>query len=562
MPPTGLVSFPGIQGLTQWSMTLSHGITPSVCMISAVPEGVNPAPLGNLTFTYDRTRFTLYDCLVDSANLSRDQSGNIVSLVILDKRWRWKFGSISGHYNRRKKDGALDLETEKTPQELAQLLFAEMKEFRFDVSMMPNDQRPECDWDYSVPAQELADLCDDLGCRIVLCLDNVVRILPIGTGNGLPNASTQVNADFGYDPPFHPDSITLVGAETRFQTKFKLERVGEDFDGSIKKIDDLSYKPSVGWGQAGFLGRIVNINESGLTFVQKETAKALANKTVNKWYRICATGNNDPGEWDVPGYYDDVTKRDQVLPLESGLVQTYIDSDGVERPRNAIVTGKYWNTSPDAKNLAGEQRVNIPFSIDEERGIVILSETLYKLSNGEVTAPDLWLTVAHGVTELETRQKIRVKLKMPLRDKPLGTGTYVIHREELQEKVIGAKLDTGSKTAVPQNSHKTDRNSDEVTRQMVYWINAAKREFQIEQTADLTYAGLLPISPDGAIQQVTWQSGPQGCYTRASRNSEHSRIVPSYKERRIADRAKQGRENARRIVKRVGRLFKKKGQGT
>ena len=562
MPPTGLVSFPGIQGLTQWSMTLSHGITPSVCMISAVPEGVNPAVIGNLTFTYDRTRFTLYDCLVDSANMSRDSSGNIVSMVILDKRWRWKFGSISGHYNRRKKDGALDLNTEKTPQELARLLFEEMKEFRYDVSAMPNDQRPECDWDYSVPAQELADMCDDLGCRIALCLDNVVRIIPIGQGYPLPNSSTQVNADFGYDPPFHPDSILLVGAETRFQTKFKLERVGEDFDGSIKKIDDLSYKPSVGWGQAGFLGRIVNINESGLTFVQKETAKALANKTVNKWYRICATGNDPNDTWNIPGYPFKVTKRDQVLPLESGLVQTYIDSDGIERPRNAMVTGKYWNTSPDAKNLAGEQRVNVPFSVDEERGIVILSESLYKLSGGEVTAPDLWLTIGHGVSSNITLQKYRYRKSQTLRKQPLGTGALVINREELQEKIIGAKMNTGSKTAVPNNSGAVDRNTTELDKQADYWLRAAQLEFQIEQTADLTYAGLLPISPDGAIQQVTWQSGPQGCFTRASRNSEHSRIVPSYKERRISDRAKQGRENARKIVKRVGRLFKKKGQGT
>ena len=50
------------------------------------------------------------------------------------------------------------------------------------------------------------------------------------------------------------------------------------------------------------------------------------------------------------------------------------------------------------------------------------------------------------------------------------------------------------------------------------------------------YAGIVPISPDGAIQQVEWSGGLSGCVTRASRNSEFSLVVAPYHERRQAER--------------------------
>jgi hypothetical protein len=46
----------------------------------------------------------------------------------------------------------------------------------------------------------------------------------------------------------------------------------------------------------------------------------------------------------------------------------------------------------------------------------------------------------------------------------------------------------------------------------------------------------VPINPDGAIQQVEWRGGLSGCVTRAGRNSEFSLAVPSWRERRLAER--------------------------
>ena len=591
MPNIGAVNFPGIRGYVRWSMTLSHGVTPSVCMIDCVPQGVNPPAVGTLQFTYDRTRITFPDCLVDSARMHRDTQGNIVGVTILDKRWRWRYGNISGFYNRRKKNGAIDKATEKSPQDLAKLLFQAMNEPRYDVSGMPNEMRPECDWDFANAAQELAELCDDLGCRIALGIDGVAKIHKVGAGRPLPNLPSQVNQDFGYDPPFVPDEIVVVTGPVRFQTKFKLEAVGEDVDGSIKPIDQLSYKPSGGWKSDGFMGRFFNLN-ANLADRYLQHARQLADSTVYRWYRIVGSskdGNGPNDQYDFPigvvrrdpftGEQDGKIQltRESFLPRENGLVQTYIDSDEAERPRPAVLSGLFWNNALDAQNLTTEQRVEASWSLDQERGIVMLSEPVYKLPKandplGDVAKPDLYLTVAHGVIDDITLQPVRRLASKSTRKKPLGTGPYVIVRDDISPVEIFAPMNNAQVKAgaaglakvlaVPQNENTPpsirNPNEKEDQRQTDYYIAAAAREFEIEQTADLTYAGLIPISPDGAIQQVSWSSNEGGCFTRASLNTEHSHVVPTYRERRASERLGNAKKNAAKAVAGMKRRFQAK----
>ena len=73
-----------------------------------------------------------------------------------------------------------------------------------------------------------------------------------------------------------------------------------------------------------------------------------------------------------------------------------------------------------------------------------------------------------------------------------------------------------------------------------------RREFWFDHpdaVADFVeYAGIVPISPDGAIVQVQWTGGAAGGLTRAGRNSEFSLTVPSWNERRTAERTRQREE--------------------
>lgn len=241
-----LLRFPGINGVVRWTFTLSHGISPSVCSVDIVPQATLPAEMGTLQILFGSVRMQFRDCLIDSAKVRRSGAGQIIGLAILDRRWKWKFGEISGRYNLRLKDGKVDPATEKTPHQLATLLFQAMGESSFSVGELPNTSRPEVEWSYANPAHELAALAESLGCRVVLGIDNRVSLRRIGTGALLPDVGAQRSEDFGFDPPTRPDSLKLIGGPTRFQTKFRLEAVGEDSDGSIRPIDQLTYKPTAG----------------------------------------------------------------------------------------------------------------------------------------------------------------------------------------------------------------------------------------------------------------------------------------------------------------------------
>ncbi len=243
----GLCHFTGIEHIESARMTIGQGVQPSVCTITTVPHSSGVPEFGDLTWSFGPVTFTFKDCFLNRAPLRVDESGQKWTMQILDRRHRWKFGYISGHYNRRDPAGEVIKDSEKTPQELLKLLFEAMGEQNPDVSRVPDNGRPEVLWDYATPALELNSLCDTLNCRVILGLDNRAKVWPIGQGELLPEEfarNLSVEAAFVQ----RPDVLKLVTAPIRYQDTWQLEAVGLDTDGEIKPIDDLSYKPANGWG--------------------------------------------------------------------------------------------------------------------------------------------------------------------------------------------------------------------------------------------------------------------------------------------------------------------------
>src|SRR5262245_23514925 len=103
-----LLRFPGIQQVIRWSFTLSHGAAPSVATVDVAPQAGAPAEVGTLQIVFGSLRLQFPDCVVDHALVRRSPAGMVVGLTLLDRRWKWKFGEISGRYNLRTRSGALD----------------------------------------------------------------------------------------------------------------------------------------------------------------------------------------------------------------------------------------------------------------------------------------------------------------------------------------------------------------------------------------------------------------------------------------------------------------------
>jgi len=526
----GRATFPGIQQVLSCSYVLSHGISPGVATLEIVPQSNFIAAGGSLVLFDGAVRLEFPRCKVDQSTVGLNAGGFITSLAIFDRRWAWAFGGLSGSYNLTSADGTYDKRRLKTPQQLATLCLQQLGETGFDVSEMPNDSLPLVEWDHENPAEALADLAQKMGCRVVLRLDGRVKLARTGSGTQLPRPRQDILEDsLTINPPERPDGILFSGGPTRFQVDFVLEAVGEDVDGKIKPIFDLSYKPAGGWSGVvpPFFGQVSKIPVGILDRIPRDLAKA----TVFRWYRI---DNRDVGDLRknilIPGY-GRIDILDQILPIEDELVQTFIDVENGQ-PKNfpAEVEGTFY----DGK-FGDENRVHATytddFTIDRELGIVKFSGYVGQLNpiTGNYLAADLILRTACSVRNSVTWALQRFERLFVFPGPRFGTGAQQIKQDDLQ-LTLYPTYNAANKVM------RITTNEKEMIRQADFEIAAAALAYQTPLPQEIAYAGLKAISPDGAIQQVAWSVGSGGCTTRASRNDEFSVVTPSYQERRALER--------------------------
>lgn len=265
----GSVTYPGIQQIVSANYSRSHGITPDVCQIEMAPQPLSASdpdytpiePDGYLLFQFDeytnggltgRTQILLQGCRPDKASVRRSATSINWTIPIYDRRWKWKYGSFSGHWNI-KKNGVIEPRKKKTPRQLADMCLEAMGEKNFDTrdlldlekkTSLPyrNQIFPEVHWDRIPPAQALNELVTPLGYRVCLGWDDRVRIRKYGEGALLPTEHL-MSGGFEANLPETPDSVTVLGGISMHEVLWELEAVGLDLDGDWRPINHLSYAP-------------------------------------------------------------------------------------------------------------------------------------------------------------------------------------------------------------------------------------------------------------------------------------------------------------------------------
>jgi len=556
----GVAFYPGVIQVRRCRYTMTHGDTPDVAILEILPQqAASIAKRGNLTLQFGFTTITLQDCRVDFGTLYTSSQGQIVELHILDRRWKWRFGRIVGAWNLRQEDGTLDTNTEKTPQELATMLLDAMGESGYDVSQLPNTGRPTVDWDCATPAHELSRLCDDRGCRIALGLDNVVRLVPLGSGAALPVGGVRTLAH-GLNAAEAPNQVRLCGAEVLFDSKIELEAVGEDVDGSIVPIDSLTYKPNPGGWES-----IKSIPKDVLTDAATTQQRALARKTVWKWWRVKQQAD---GTQNVPGYSGSVTSIAQILPLAARRNTVYTDSDGNIRLAPAFIEGTFVIESepgtapasgtPNTTNTAAGTTYDGEFTIDRKLGIIKFPKAMrqYNDATTQYDPASLYLTTTYHVTDASTNQKVRFERWQTV-DPTVNTKPEIIRREEVQVLVTASYDSSNTVTGTTDNQAAMESLADD-------YISAYATKYQHVESFRAEYQGLIPIALDGATRQVTWVVDMnRGANTWASYNSEFELGVLRYhhKRRRVRNRERSRRENAERTLERNRRIMRARGRG-
>ncbi len=536
--PLGIATFPGLQQIVQASYTLSHGITPGVATVEIAPQPGLTAAAGPLVFTFGSVQLVFPDCRINEMSYRRNDAGLIWALQIFDRRWKWQFGEVTGHYNLRHANETLDTSTAKTPQQLATLLLQAMGESRFNVGDLPNETRPEVHWDYANPAQELADLCESLSCTIVLQLDNTVRICRAGQGGELPAPPVVMDDSASLDLVERPDWIRWVGGPTQAQFTFSLEAVGLDTDDKVVPINNLSYKPADGWNReiAGRYWGVEDTNPPGPIGGQQRdnprNPRTLAKNTVWRWYRIKEILGNV--NWDQllgREFGFRLERIDQLLPLTPELLLT----DETRTPKKrlpALVQGVFRKPDTSVRNTTLWAQYERPFDIDVAQGIVKFADYVYQWSEGlhQPNDAELYLTCICSLKHQTTGALHRVTRTYLFGGQQAGAGPQVIREDET---ALTIRLVYDNNGGIRQ----TITNESEVNPAAQYALATAVMGYQVRSPRNMSYAGLLPINPDGAIQQVSWSVVEgQGATTRASRNHEFSLAVPSYKERRMLEK--------------------------
>lgn len=259
-------TWPGVLGVESCQGTLSHGIAPATFALVTYPQAARPAERGTLTISDGvRRPLALRDCKVSNVVGRSGADGQTWVLDILDRRWKWQTGAISGRYNQLDPRGKLVPWSIRSPKELAvlclkaagetnYLLFlpdglTEAAGRNFDRFLQLGENFPQSlanppvEWDVIPPMVALSQLAARYGCRVMWQpVGDRVVVGPPGAGAGLPDGPCEVITP-SLDAPETPSHVAVAGAPVPIQMKLLLEPVGEDWHGGFVPVNDLTYAP-------------------------------------------------------------------------------------------------------------------------------------------------------------------------------------------------------------------------------------------------------------------------------------------------------------------------------
>lgn len=563
------VVWPRITGFKSFSYTCSHGISPGVASLTIPVQRLQEVPRNaNLLFGDTKNMVRLHDCLIDRWSFPTAGGEKTVTLSILDCRWRWQYGVVSGSFNERDNHGRTKPAFRKSPLDLLRYAFSRIpfKPQKLVIRGLnqPKDPNtwPAVVWRQENAARAFASLADQFGLRVVYQpVRNQVLLTPIGVGVAPPRRDWISRQD-GATPQNYPNILTASTDENYRQVAFALEAVGLDVDGSVHPINDLTYCPEEGWSSVNppVWARVVRrvgeerrLRRKNKLHKDDGAVRALAVESVYRWYRLTT---QDPADFrkplKVPGY-GEVKSIDDVL-LAQGILDHSLDEKTLTIHPPEVYGSYFYGGNAGGINSAQDQPILVPFVVDAERRLIRFDRPVCRVNNkgdsggiigyakdGFKKADTSVATGSHNsalpvlLISARFRHRFTHEIQPAVSRLRLSKGTMeqVSHPPGLMYVEI-AEYDNAT-WKVKQR----EDNLESFARHAMWAMRAKASEWEYKQTAGVSHAGTLFIDPDGLIHQVTWTVGggtPIG--TQYSLNSEHAWYQSSYPVRRQAEIAK------------------------
>lgn len=518
----------------QFDASTGWGTSPATLTLTAPADAFDELTqrVNDLTITQAGASIVFRDCLTSGIEEAEPNDAGLVKITLLDRRWRWQFGSIDGDYNLVDEDGSL--KREKTPRQLAQLLSGAMGEALMDVSNLPNAGRPRKAWRSANPADELNQLCADYGCVVVFNgHKDKASIHRVGVGAPIQQQAV-VSESRGLSIPPWPSRITIDTAAVLFQTKLLFfEAVGMDSDGKVKPIDQLSYKPALGWTKTD-PAEFIDIDTVYTSEGETVYARDLAIATVYRWYRL--TGVSAAGNW-TPQTLRNEPNRPRSREDIGPFLGTRLERDSSTNNRLPIVaTAAYYDARENLEALPAGSKVRFDLAINEATKCVEFAEALYQLDAeaGVYTPAQPTVYAAYAVTSEGV--PVRYKLTRQL-GRNFGAGPRVeVHDEIIREIIEQAAFGGAAKD-----------NVAEVTTDATALLDALVDQFQEFDTANPTLDYLVTnLTCDGMLRAIQWSAGSTAAVTtQLAYNGELNEFMPDLRDT-PAQRAKRVAEAAAR----------------
>lgn len=532
------IEFPGLF-ITQAEMTLSHGVSPSQCVLTCVPTGM-PVNVGQLNFYLDgMLAFSFPDCAIDQSLVARPQTHRGARSVVrvLDRRWKWKGKRVDGRYNIRCPDSRPHTGTEATYKELLEKLLESLGESDYELQLLyPDLNGPTVHWSGAHPDLELAKLVDEIGAVVFLGLDNRVHITMDGQGTPVQTTGRERHQEDPVLRQTFPYWAQTTFGLNRYQSKLKLEAVGLDNTGEVLPIDSLSYKPSGGWASQvpGIYNNVTDVRD-----------RELARQTVYKWYRVKSQADDSVT---LPGRQETITSISDILPLLPELImpQYRAQKDAPQDwenwpPATPTVEGYFWNNDitglPEIGDNANPEyaKWDDSFELDLERGIVKFSQFVFLVeSGGHQKEAELYLECAYSARPAPDSPEYYWNYRQQTgASKDESTGTAEVRRPDMFRYIATRyKANSADEDDYVTNQEDIDKYGQQMTESF------AQHYLPIPHS-NMQWVGILPIAPSGRVHQVRWTAGAGAAMTYACSNTENGAATATFVERRLYEESKR-----------------------
>ncbi len=440
-------------------------------------------------------RVRLTNIYADNPRIEYDAvNGNRLTATLYDRRYLWKWGYIVGTYNKRSADGVPN--EEKTLAELLVMCLQALDERYYNLKNIP-EVYPEVKWEFDNPGVALNDLCEKYGLVVGISAigSNPIMIRSYNSRRHVPTGFGSKRVD-GLSKAIRPSGIILAGNRVVCQRKFiTLVAVGEDTDGTVKPIDNLSFAPS-DWGE-----ELIACYTNLATQQQRE----LAEKCVFKWYSV------DWGSYDV----------DKTLPLLNEISEK-VTINGTEKHDKPYILGAKTTWDGTTFKTHSKVRLSEGYQVDKKLGIVKFNKPVYKSDadgavSGGLTVADLDLVAAY-----ERKDNTAYDFRTWSRD---IAGTTLPAVKVDSNLVSYSKFDDGTEILRELNTAELDTYANSALNQLY--------EFYLQSYPKiLLYAGIYPEGAWGEFQSVVWRVDENGAETEIQVAIEVPRpSLPKFKER-------------------------------